>query len=210
MKSGSGCLATRRLTATAHKAAVRPSHSERGCQSAEKWSFPQLKNRATRNYEWRMEIHQLLVQLNSKHLDIRWLESVVWEYFSFKYTHSQEGLSGYKELREEDVLGSFLTADWQLPYEQGSICQHSIWRTAEPLGDGPHGPGMTKLRGCSQPSLGAWPFRVIDRRSKRHFLRGDLWRRWHGRASLRAYGVKTIPYFCLLRSHQCRFNYLPQ
>lgn len=87
--------------------------------------------------------------------------------------------------------GVFLTADWQLPYEQGSICQHPIWRTAEPLGDGPHGPGMTKLRGCSQPSLGAWPFRVIDPRSKRHFLRGDLWRRWHGRTSLKAYGVKT-------------------
>lgn len=29
---------------------------------------------------------------------------------------------------------------WQLPYEQGSICQHPIWRTAEPLGAGPRGP----------------------------------------------------------------------
>lgn len=112
----------------------------------------------------------------------------------FFQTHTPSvGLWGHEELREEDVLGSFLTADWQLPYEQGSICQHPIWRTAEPLGDGPHGPGMTKLRGCSQPSLGARPFRVIDRRSKRHFLRGDLWRRWHGRASLRVYRVKTIP-----------------
>lgn len=40
-------------------------------------------------------------------------------YFSFKYTHSQEGLCSHRELREEDVLGTFLMADWQLPYEQG-------------------------------------------------------------------------------------------
>lgn len=57
---------------------------------------------------------------------------------------------------------------------RGRSANTPIWRTAEPLGDGPHGPGMTKPRGCSQASLGAWPFRVIDRRSKRHFLRGDL------------------------------------
>lgn len=117
-----------------------------------------------------------------RHTMTKILISVVWGYFCFKYSHSPDGLSDYKELREEDVLG----ADWQLPYEQGSICQHPIWRTAEPLGGvgGAHGPGRTKLRGCSQPSLGAWPFRVIDRRSKRHFLRGDLWRHWHGGASL--------------------------
>lgn len=118
-------------------------------------------------------------------------------------------VSAAPQLTEDDVLGSFLTAEWQLPYEQGLICQHPIWRTAEPLGDGPHGPGMTKLRGCSQPSPGAWPFRVIDRRSKRHFLRGDLWQRWHGRTSLRAYGVQTEPCICLLRSRQCHFNLLP-
>lgn len=148
------------------------------------------------------EIRQLLVQLYYKHLTA--------DDSNLRFGNIlQEGLCGSTERTEDNVLGSFLTADWQLPYEQGLICQHPIWRTAEPLGDGPHGPGMTKLRGCSQPSLGAWPFWVIDRRSKRHFLRGDLWQHWHGRTSLRAYGVKTKPCVCLLRSRQCHFNLLP-
>ncbi len=63
--------------------------------SGSEMAFSWVKNNATRNYEWRKEIHQLLVQLKCKHLDIWWpkrLKSVVWRYFSFKYTHSQEDL----------------------------------------------------------------------------------------------------------------------
>lgn len=143
-----------------------------------------------------------LVPLKYKHLNIRWPRRLkclfFWGIFFFSARSWERRM----------FWGVFLTADWQLPYEQGSICQHPIWRTAEPLGDGPHGPGMTKLRGCSQPSLGAWPFRVIDPRSKRHFLRGDLWRRWHGRTLVKGLRSqnKYLSFAC--RDHnQCHFNY---
>lgn len=82
------------------------------------------------------------------------------------------------------VLG-FLISDWHLLNAQGSTSRHFMWRRAEPLGAGPHRPCMAGLRGCSQPSLGAWPFQVIDRRSKRHFLRGDLWRCGQSRSLFR-------------------------
>lgn len=109
-----------------------------------------------------------------------------WEYFS----KIQEGLWGC-ERRMFWAVFSRLTDSCRT--SRGLSANTPSDAQPSPLGDRPHGPGMTKLRGCSQPSLGAWPLRVIDRRSKRHFLRGDLWGHWHGRALLRAYGVKTIP-----------------
>lgn len=72
-----------------------------------------------------------------------------------------------------------------------AISQHFMWRRAKPLGARAHGHRMAGLRGCSQPSLGAWPFQVIDWRSKRHFLRGDLWRYRQSRSLFRPSGVQT-------------------
>lgn len=137
MKSGLGCLDNRSLTASAHKAALRPSHSalsNRGLVfQAERWPFAALKTKKS----WMEKGNPLTPAPTkaqifkcwwSKNPNLRFGIIFLWP------TVKKE----LKDLRKGGCFEEF--SHWQLPYEQGSICQHPIWRTAEPPGDGPHGP----------------------------------------------------------------------
>lgn len=77
---------------------------------------------------------------------------------------------------------------WGVFKRLAGSCRVSRGRSAPPSAEplGPHGPAWRSLGGCWQPSPGAWPFQVIDQRSERHFLRGDLCRPAGGRSAAEA------------------------
>lgn len=107
---------------------------------------------------WMEKVHQLLVQLKCKHLDIWVLEKLKYvakDCFSFKYKKVSEATRSWERRM---FWGVFSRLTDSCCTSRGRSANTPSDAQSSPLGDGPHGPGMTKLRGCLQPSLGAWPF----------------------------------------------------
>lgn len=176
MKSGSGSLVKRRLTATA---AARPSRGALSNMRDEVEGGDFLSDAAgsEKGTPGSTDVQTLRHLMSHK--------SFLGIFFLGKHPQRK---------REDGCFRDFLTAWLTAAVWAGVDLPTPHLTHSRAPGGRPHGPGMTKPTGCSRPSLGAWPFRVIDQRSKRHFLRRDLWRRRHGWASLRAYTAKTILY----------------